>query len=160
LFLLAGQRLVDAYGHQGTAPRDNTVRVTAKAEYACLALISLTHLQTENRPVHVREIAHAQGISLSILTQVLLKLKAAGLVRSVRGSAGGYSLARPPESIPLREVLRAIDGENGAQRELRGPSACVLAAVWAQIRESERKVLEETSIAQLANSNPTLNWVI
>jgi Rrf2 family transcriptional regulator, cysteine metabolism repressor len=136
------------------------VRVTAKAEYACLALISLTHRQSENRPVHVREIAQAQGISPSILTQVLLKLKAAGMVRSARGSAGGYSLARPPESIPLGEVLRAIDGENGSQRELRGPSAYVLAAVWAQIRESERKVLEETSIAQLANNNIALDWVI
>jgi len=136
------------------------VRVTAKAEYACLALISLTHLQSENRPVHVKEIAQAQGISSSILTQVLLKLKAAGLVQSSRGSAGGYWLARPPDTIPLGEVLRVIDGQNGSQRTLRGSSASVLAAVWAQIRESERKVLEETSIAMLADQNPTLNWVI
>ena len=136
------------------------MRVTAKAEYACLALISLTHLQSENRPVHVKEIAQAQGISPSILTQVLLKLKAAGLVRSSRGSAGGYWLACAPENIPLGEVLRVIDGQNGSQRTLRGSSASVLAAIWAQIRESERKVLEETSIAMLADQNPTLNWVI
>ncbi len=136
------------------------MRVTAKAEYACLALITLTHLQGENRPVHVREIAQAQGISLSILTQVLLKLKAAGLVGSTRGSSGGYWLARPAEAIPLGDVLRAIDGPNHAQRPPRGRSGGVLAAVWDQIRESERRVLDDTSIAQLASQNPSLNWVI
>jgi Rrf2 family transcriptional regulator, cysteine metabolism repressor len=136
------------------------VRVTAKAEYACLALISLAQLQSKERPVHVKEIAQAQGISLSTLTQVLLKLKGAGLVRSIRGSAGGYCLARPPEEIPLGEVLRAIDGQNGVPRNLPGKSARVLAAVWAQIRDSERSVLDETSIAQLAEESSSFDWVI
>jgi Rrf2 family protein len=136
------------------------VRVTAKAEYACLALIALTQRQHEKRPVHVSEIAQGQGIPVSTLTQVLLKLKGAGLVRSTRGSAGGYLLARPPEEIPLGEVLRAIDGDNGVSRQLPGPSARVLASVWDQIQESERRVLEETSIAALAEQVPSVDWVI
>ena len=136
------------------------MRITAKAEYACLAMISLAQLESENRPVHIKEIADEQSIPVSTLTQVLLKLKGAGLVRSTRGSAGGYSLARPPTEIKLGEVLTAIDGHNGVARELPGASARVLASVWHQIREREREVLKETSIAQLAGQSRSLNWVI
>jgi Rrf2 family cysteine metabolism transcriptional repressor len=136
------------------------VRITAKAEYACLAMISLAQLEAENRPVHIKEIADEQSIPVSTLTQVLLKLKGAGLVRSTRGSAGGYSLARPPAEIKLGEVLTAIDGHNGVAREFPGATARVLASVWHKIREREREVLTETSIAQLAGQSRSLNWVI
>jgi Rrf2 family cysteine metabolism transcriptional repressor len=136
------------------------VRITAKAEYACMAMISLARLQSENRPVHIKEIADEQSIPLSTLTQVLLKLKGAGLVRSTRGSAGGYTLARAPEEIKLGEVLTAIDGQNGVARELAGASAQVLASVWYQILEREREVLAATSIAQLAGRSVSINWVI
>jgi Rrf2 family transcriptional regulator, cysteine metabolism repressor len=136
------------------------VRITAKAEYACMAMISLARLQSENRPVHIKEIADEQSIPLSTLTQVLLKLKGAGLVRSTRGSAGGYTLARAPEEIKLGEVLTAIDGQNGVARELSGASAQVLASVWYQILEREREVLAATSIAQLAGRSVSINWVI
>ena len=136
------------------------MRITAKAEYACLAMISLAKLESENRPVHIKEIADEQCIPVSTLTQVLLKLKGAGLVRSTRGSAGGYWLARPPEQIKLGEVVTAIDGHNGVPRELPGASARVLASVWHQIREQEREVLKATSIAQLAGQSRSLDWVI
>jgi len=125
-----------------------------------MAMISLARLHSENRPVHIKEIAEEQSIPVSTLTQVLLKLKGAGLVRSTRGSAGGYRLARPPEEIKLREVLTAIDGHNGVARELSGASARVLASVWHQIREQEREVLTGTSIAQLAGQSRSLDWVI
>jgi Rrf2 family cysteine metabolism transcriptional repressor len=136
------------------------VRITAKAEYACMAMISLARLQSENRPVHIREIADEQSIPLSTLTQVLLKLKGAGLVRSTRGSGGGYWLARAPEAIKLGEVLAAIDGQNGVPRELAGASAQVLASVWHQILEQEREVLATTSIAELAGRSVSVDWVI
>jgi Rrf2 family transcriptional regulator, cysteine metabolism repressor len=136
------------------------VRITAKAEYGCMAMISLARLQSENRPVHIKEIADEQSIPVSTLTQVLLKLKGAGLVRSTRGSAGGYSLTRPPEEIKLGEVLTAIDGKNGVARQLPGVSAQVLASVWHEILEREREVLATTSIAQLAGRSVSIDWVI
>jgi Rrf2 family cysteine metabolism transcriptional repressor len=136
------------------------VRITAKAEYACLAMIGLARRHAENRPVHIREIAQDQGIPETTLTQVLLKLKRAGLVRSTRGSAGGYWLAHPPDEISLGRVLFVIDGNNGASRALSGSSARVLAAIWDEIRATERRLLEQTSIAQLADRAPTYNWVI
>ncbi len=109
------------------------MRITAKAEYACLALIALARRDLEKRPIHIREIAHEEGIPESTLTQILVKLKRAGLVRSTRGSTGGYSLAHPPEEITLGRILLTIDGENGATRELQGSSARALASVWDEI---------------------------
>ena len=136
------------------------MKVSAKAEYACLALIDLAQRRSEPKPVHLWEIAQAQGIPQSTLTQIMLKLKNAGLVRSSRGADGGYALAQPPEEIKLGQILRVIDGENGAQRELHGTSGQVLASVWNQIRELESQVLAQTSIAQLASRVPSSNWVI
>jgi Rrf2 family protein len=136
------------------------LKVSAKAEYACLALIDLAQRQSEDRPVHLREIAQAQRIPQSTLTQIMLKLKGAGLVRSSRGSEGGYWLAQSPDEIKLGQILRVIDGENGVQRKLHGTSAQVLASVWDQIREFESHVLAKTSIAQLADRVPSFNWVI
>jgi Rrf2 family cysteine metabolism transcriptional repressor len=132
------------------ASRDDTVKVSAKAEYACLALIALAQRQAQDRPVHVSEIAEANQIPHSTLSQVMLKLKGAGMVRSVRGSEGGYWLARPPEEIRLGQVLRVIDGPNGVSRELPGDSARILELVWRQIRDLETEVLARTSIAELA----------
>ena len=80
----------------------------------------------------------------------MLKLKGAGLVRSSRGSEGGYWLAQPPEEIRLGQILRVIDGPNGVSREFPGDSARILASVWRQIHEFESQVLAQTSIAELA----------
>jgi Rrf2 family protein len=125
-----------------------------------LALIALAERRSQEKPVHLWEIAQAQRIPQSTLTQVMLKLKAAGLVRSVRGADGGYTLARLPEQIKLSQVLHVIDGENGKQRQLHGASAANLDSVWHQIREFERQVLAHTSIAQLAGDAQSFNWTI
>ena len=136
------------------------LKVTAKAEYACLALIDLARRQSLGTPVHIWEIAEAQSIPQSTLTQVMIKLKGAGLVRSSRGSGGGYWLALPPEEIKLGQVLTVIDGEEEVKREPAGASAWVLAAVWEKIRLFESQVLAQTSIAQLADRTLSSNWII
>src|SRR5271166_6479281 len=140
--------------------RDGAVRISAKAEYACLAVIALAQRRLENRPVPIREIAEAQRIPETFLTQILLKLKGAGLVLSTRGSAGGYRLARSPEEISLQDVLTVVDGCDLNARETQGPAAPLLAKVWEQIRAFETHVLTKTSIAQLAERSSAHDWVI
>ena len=136
------------------------MRISAKAEYACLAVIYLARRRLENRPVPIREIAEAQGIPETFLTQILLKLKGAGLVVSTRGSAGGYRLARSPEEISLQDVLTVVDGCDLNARETQGPAAPLLAKVWEQIRAFETHVLTKTSIAQLSERSNAHDWVI
>jgi Rrf2 family protein len=136
------------------------VRISAKAEYACLAVIALAKKHYEARPLPIREIAEAQKIPASFLTQILLKLKGAGLVLSTRGSSGGYRLAREPEQISLIDILRVVDGYGVTSEERNAPSSPILAQVWEQIRASETELLSGTSIANLVEWNHTHDWVI
>ena len=70
------------------------MRISAKAEYACVAMLELAANYAEPQPVRIKTIAEAQGIPPYFLVQILLQLKTAGLVVSVRGASGGYQLAR------------------------------------------------------------------
>jgi Rrf2 family transcriptional regulator, cysteine metabolism repressor len=136
------------------------MKISAKAEYACLAVVALARHRLDDAPVRIREIAETHGIPERYLVQILLQLKGAGLVQSVRGASGGYRLARAADAISLGEVLAAIDGPDEPLRESRQPAARALATVWRHIREAERKVLAETSIAQLADRTSPHEWVI
>src|SRR5437764_2395382 len=92
------------------------MRVSAKAEYACVAMIELAANYAEPQPVRIKAIADAQDIPQRFLVQILLQLKTAGLVASVRGAAGGYQLARAPDSISLADVIAAIDDRSMTTR--------------------------------------------
>ncbi|MBV8558734.1 MAG: Rrf2 family transcriptional regulator [Planctomycetaceae bacterium] len=137
------------------------MKISAKAEYACLAMIELARRGSEQVPVRVREIAEEHGIPERYLVQILLQLKGAGLVYSARGSGGGYRLSRPADQISLYEVLVAIDGPGEPSRESQEPAAQALANVWENICAAKRAVLEKTTIAQLAASGASgRDWVI
>jgi Rrf2 family protein len=136
------------------------MKVSAKAEYACLAVLALARRSGDDPPVRIREISATHGIPERYLVQILLQLKGAGLVTSTRGAAGGYRLARPASSISVGEVLSAIDGPEAPARVHLKPAAQVLAAVWEHVRAAERAVLDKTSIAQLAEGSAPREWVI
>ncbi len=99
------------------------MKISAKAEYACLAVMAMARQGPESPPVHIREISEAYGIPERYLVQILLQLKGAGLVLSTRGASGGYRLARPAESISLGEVLSAVDGPDTTVRVPHGTDA-------------------------------------
>src|SRR5580700_6082230 len=114
------------------------MRVSAKAEYACVAMPELAASYNDPQPVRIKTIAEAQGIPPRFLVQILLQLKTAGLVASVRGAAGGYQLARPPEAISLAAVVNAIDDRNLAPRSAlsdinRSRAIDVLLLVWKEM---------------------------
>lgn len=136
------------------------MKISAKAEYACLAMLALARRRPEEPPVRIREIAEEEGIPERYLVQILLQLKGAGLVVSTRGASGGYRLARGPSRISIQEVLTAIDGPAEAGRDPQGASAQALASVWKQVREAERHVLQHISIAQVAERSAPREWVI
>jgi Rrf2 family protein len=135
------------------------MKLSAKAEYACLAVLALAGVGPEDPPLRIREIAGMQAIPERYLVQILLQLKGAGLVASTRGSAGGYRLTRAPETIALGEVLEAIDGPP-SDRPPGGPAARALAAVWRDVRAAEKAVLDRTTLAQLAATVAPREWVI
>jgi Rrf2 family protein len=139
------------------------MKISAKAEYACLALLVLAQQRPEGPPVRIREISDAHRIPERYLVQILLQLKGAGLVVSTRGASGGYHLARPAAKITLSEVLTVIDGpESAGQAPVREKhsAARILAQVWERVRAAERSVLDSTTIAQLAAEISPHEWTI
>lgn len=129
------------------------MRVSAKAEYACVAMLELAANYTEAQPVRVKAIADAHRIPLRFLVQILLQLKGAGLVTSLRGAAGGYQLARPPEEISLADIIHVIDRPPEARQQAAdlGPSPTVqtLRGVWKDVQAAEQRLLEEATLADL-----------
>jgi len=136
------------------------LKISAKSEYACLALLALARPASDDSPVRIREIAEEHGIPERYLVQILLQLKGAGLVLSTRGASGGYRLARPATAISLGEVLSAIDGPDAPPRDETRPAARALSKVWEHVRAAEKAVLDRTSIAQLAELASPHDWVI
>src|SRR5215467_8368810 len=90
---------------------NGVMKVSAKTEYACLAMLELAAHYGSNEPVRIRTIADEHGIPSRFLVQILLQLKGAGFVASTRGAAGGYQLVKPPEEITLGEVMAVIEGQ-------------------------------------------------
>jgi Rrf2 family protein len=129
------------------------MRVSAKAEYACVAMLELAANQDNPQPVRVKAIADAHGIPLRFLVQILLQLKGAALVASTRGAAGGYHLTRSPESISLADIINVIDRPAPPRPDpaALSPSTAVRAIrnVWKEIQAEEQHMLEEISLADL-----------
>jgi len=139
------------------------MKISAKAEYACLAVLALARQGADSSPLHIREISGSYGIPERYLVQILLQLKGAGLVASTRGATGGYRLARDASSISLSHVLTAVDGPETSRAHAFGtkpPTASLLASVWEDVRAAERAVLDRTTIAQLAEQCSAHEWII
>ncbi len=138
------------------------MRLSAKAEYGCMAIIALALHQSGTGLLRAREIAETYRIPERYLVQILLQLKAAGLVYSARGSSGGYRLARDAGQISLGEVLGVIDGPGEPPREIYGPAAEALGSVWQRLQELQRNFLSQITIAQLVDhQHPSPpDWVI
>jgi Rrf2 family protein len=138
------------------------MKISAKAEYACLAALALARHGPDAPPLRIREISVLYEIPERYLVQILLQLKGAGLVLSTRGASGGYRLARAATSISIGEILAAIEGPEAITREAAGTRrpAAVLDPVWERVRAAERAVLDRTSIAYLAEQSSPHEWII
>lgn len=128
------------------------MKISAKAEYACFAMLELSANYAEAQPVRVKNIAEAQGIPDRFLVQILLQLKGAGFVASTRGAAGGYQLIKPPDEITLGEVMTVIEGQD-AELDTSGPdhsaAARVLHGAWREVAQAQREALANITFGDL-----------
>ena len=127
------------------------MRLSTKTLYGMRAMLDLA-INGWNSPVCIREIADRQQLPRKYLEQVLGTLRAANLVRSTRGPQGGYTLARTPEQITLREIFDAFEGSDGFVQSPPDPEAgdayqdCVTQEVWGQMYAACAAVLESRSL--------------
>ena len=126
--------------------------VSAKTEYACIAVLELAARHGSGEPVRIREIADAHGIPSRFLVQILLQLKSAGLVQSIRGASGGYQLARDPEEITLLDVMTVVDaqlGQTNANATRNTATTRALLRTWQEVAAQERGLLSGVTFAAL-----------
>ncbi len=132
------------------------MKISAKTEYACIAMLELSSRYGSGEPVRIRKIAERHDVPPRFLVQILLQLKSAGLVASTRGAAGGYHLLRPPESVSLGEVMDVVDGSANGDGEAKASSASpdspavkVLMRAWQEVATVEHDMLMGITFAEL-----------
>ena len=116
------------------------MKLNTKSRYAVMALADLASFK-ENRPISLRDISLRQSISLLYLEQIFLKLKKNNIVKSIRGTNGGYILNKNPKQIKLSEIFLALDEniktlgcDKHSKKGCNGRSAkCITHDLWDEL---------------------------
>jgi Rrf2 family cysteine metabolism transcriptional repressor len=130
------------------------MKLSTRTRYGMRAIIELAQHEGK-RPLQLKMIAERQNISVKYLEQLMSMLRSAGFVRSVRGSKGGYVLARPGDQIRLHEVFRSLEGpvtttECTADGDVCERSAdCIARDIWLQVETAVHDVLSAITLADL-----------
>jgi Rrf2 family protein len=129
------------------------MKLSAKTEYACLAMLQLAEDYANGEPLQIRRIADEHGIPARFLVQILLQLKGGSLVASTRGAAGGYRLSRPPTKITLAEVIEVMDGDERPETNAgkNTPLVGSLLLLCRELDEIQRDRLADTTLADLVD---------
>jgi Rrf2 family transcriptional regulator, cysteine metabolism repressor len=135
---------------------ESCVKISQKGLYALQAMMTLAR-RHEQGAIKIRDIAAESDLPEKFLELILLELKNARIVDSVRGARGGYQLRRDPSEIPLSDIIRLVDGPlapMGDAEQLRSLIAKdadhrALYEVFLAVRDAAAKILENTTVADL-----------
>lgn len=132
------------------------MKLTTKGRYAVAGLLDIA-LRKRVLPVALNDIALKQNISISYLEQIFAKLRAAGLVRSMKGPGGGYMITRSLSQISIKEVIDAVGekvemvkcGNNLAKSCIAKGVKCSTHDLWEELGKKINVYLDSISIADL-----------
>ena len=133
------------------------MKLSTKARYGVRAMLTLA-LDYGKGAVPLRSVASRQDVSVKYLEHLMAALRSAGLVRSVRGTHGGYCLARPPGQVDLREVVRALEGSIAPVDCVDDPGVCdrsdgcAARDVWKRMEQAVSDVLCSTTLEDLVRN--------
>jgi Rrf2 family protein len=132
------------------------MKISTRIRYGARAVLELASHYGEG-PIELKEIARRENISLKYLEQVIVPLRTAGLVKSVRGSKGGYSLAKPPSGICLRDLVEILEGPFNLVECLNDPKACqrvdscVTRDIWKEVSEAIYGIFDSITFEDMVN---------
>src|ERR1700674_2757866 len=140
----------------------NIMKISQKGLYALQAMMLLARHYNQGA-IRIRDIAYEEALPEKFLELILLELKNARMVESVRGAKGGYQLRRAPSEIHLSEIIRLIDGplapfgDADQLRTLidRDAEHRALYQVFLAVRDAAAKILEHTTLADIMNGKDT-----
>lgn len=137
------------------------MRLSTKGRYGLRAMIDIALHEGEGR-VHLREMAQRQEVSEKYLSQLVMQLQSAGLVRTLRGSGGGICLARPAKEITVREIMEALEGPFVPVDCVRQPQVCTRAsdcatrALWTEMKQLVDDLLGSRTLADMCRLQSAL----
>jgi Rrf2 family protein len=133
------------------------MRITSSIEYATRLMTTLARAHGQ-APLSTERLAETDNVPVDYVSQILVKLRRAGLVASHRGSAGGYALSRPPAEIALGAVVRAVDGDvfedvcgkyDVGAKDCRHQDGCAISPVWKKLGALVTHYFESVSLADI-----------
>jgi len=156
--LAAASRKASGAGSSGRGETEGSegrwiVKLSTKGRYAVMAMVDLaTH--SKGQPVALADIAERQEISLSYLEQLFAKLRRGGLVRSVRGPGGGYTLAKPLDTVSVADIIRAVDEpvdatQCGGKENCHDEHRCMTHDLWTSLNKKIYEYLDSVTLAEL-----------
>ena len=132
------------------------MKLTSKGRYAVMAMADLAKSNVKE-PTNLTEISLRQGISISFLEQLFLKLRKNNLVKSSRGPLGGYVLSKPPEEIKLLSIISAVDEKiktvkcrKESKKGCNGKSIkCITHNLWDDLESHIKKFFENNTLKDI-----------
>jgi len=130
------------------------MKLSTRTRYGMRAILDLAE-RGGGRPLQLKVIAQHQDISIKYLEQLMAVLRSAGLVRSIRGSKGGYLLAKAPNQIKLSDIFNCLEGPVVTAECIEDEDYCIRAAdcvvrqVWAQVEDVIRNLLQSITLQDL-----------
>ncbi|PIR15015.1 MAG: hypothetical protein COV48_16725 [Elusimicrobia bacterium CG11_big_fil_rev_8_21_14_0_20_64_6] len=133
------------------------MRITSSIEYATRLMLTLAE-EHGKAPVPAERLADADNVPADYVSQILVKLRRAGLVTSHRGSSGGYALSRLPSEITIEQVVRAVDGAvfeevceryDEGTKDCRHQGQCAISPVWSKLGELVTSYFESVTLAAI-----------
>jgi Rrf2 family cysteine metabolism transcriptional repressor len=144
------------------------MKLSTRTRYGIRAILELAEHYGEG-PLQLRIIAHDQGVSIKYLEQLMAMLKSAGIVKSVRGSKGGYVLAKSPALVKVSECFECLEGtvittecvDSNSYCERK--NNCMARQLWADVQNAVMGVLESMtlqSIVDRSKNNKAIHYHI
>lgn len=131
------------------------MKLSTKGRYGARAMLDIA-LNHEEGPVSLKDLAQRQDLSIKYLEQLIQPLKTAGLVKSIRGAGGGYTLARPTDEINLLQIVQALEKISPVDC-LENPeichraNKCVAHDIWKKVKDSTDNILAAITLENMVD---------
>lgn len=131
------------------------MKISTKARYGLRILIDIVQFGGD-RPRMIREISESQGISQKYIGRLIIDLRKAGILRSVRGAKGGYVLKKKPTDLSILEIVEVMEGKMGLVKCVISPKvckrspACPSRQIWCKLTNEMRGALARTKLSDVA----------
>jgi len=141
------------------------MRLSTRGRYGTRLMVDLAQ-HYANGPVPLAEIAKRQDLSAKYLEQLIILLKGAGLIRSVRGRRGGYMLARKPEEISVGEIVETLEGKLSVVDCVSEPELCYRAIecptryIWVRMTDMLKKQLFSLSLGNILVKSTSVDYLL